>query len=117
SMPEPCPSPAISPLLSHLTPTVLCALSLHVALPICPPRAIYMGEGAVPVKEILIPFATGLAVFLFGMQLIRIGLGSLAGDRLESLLLRFTRTPARGMFTGLIVTSLLQSSSAVTDRK
>src|SRR5690606_5577419 len=80
----------------------------------CPPRAIYMGEGAVPVKEILIPFATGLAVFLFGMQLIRIGLGSLAGDRLESLLLRFTRTPARGMFTGLIVTSLLQSSSAVT---
>ncbi|SFF68109.1 phosphate:Na+ symporter [Planifilum fulgidum] len=80
----------------------------------CPPRAIYMGEGAVPVKEILIPFATGLAVFLFGMQLIRIGLGILAGDRLESLLLRFTRTPARGMFTGLIVTSLLQSSSAVT---
>jgi phosphate:Na+ symporter len=73
-----------------------------------------MGEGAVPVKEILIPFATGLAVFLFGMQLIRIGLGILAADRLESLLLRFTRTPTRGMLTGLLVTSLLQSSSAVT---
>lgn len=67
-----------------------------------------------PLKEVLIPFATGLAVFLFGMQLIRIGLKSLAGDRLEPLLLRFTRTPTRGMFTGLLITSFLQSSSAVT---
>lgn len=65
-------------------------------------------------KEVLIPFATGLAVFLFGMQLIRFGLKALAGDRMETLLLRFTRTPARGMITGLLITSFLQSSSAVT---
>lgn len=73
-----------------------------------------MNEGAVSLKDVLIPFATGLAVFLFGMQLIRIGLGALAGDRLEPILLRFTRTPTRGMLTGLLITSLLQSSSAVT---
>ncbi|SFS82257.1 Na/Pi cotransporter family protein [Marininema halotolerans] len=65
-------------------------------------------------KEIIIPFATGLAIFLFGMQLIRYGLESLAANRLRELLLRFTRTPSRSFATGLIATALLQSSSAVT---
>ncbi|OYD07659.1 Na/Pi cotransporter family protein [Paludifilum halophilum] len=65
-------------------------------------------------KEIVIPFATGLAIFLFGMQLLRYGLESLAAHRLQTVLLRFTRTPVRGFWTGLIVTAFLQSSSAVT---
>jgi phosphate:Na+ symporter len=65
-------------------------------------------------KEMIIPFATGLAIFLFGMQLLRYGLEVLAGDRLQQALLRFTRTPARGFLTGMISTAFLQSSSAVT---
>ncbi|SDW14970.1 phosphate:Na+ symporter [Marininema mesophilum] len=65
-------------------------------------------------KEIIIPFATGLAIFLFGMQLLRYGLESLAADRLRELLLRFTRTPVRSFATGLTATAFLQSSSAVT---
>ncbi|PTM59489.1 Na/Pi cotransporter family protein [Desmospora activa] len=65
-------------------------------------------------KEIVIPLATGLAIFLFGMQLMRLGLELAAQDRLRSILLRFTKTPTRGMVTGMIATALLQSSSAVT---
>lgn len=65
-------------------------------------------------KEIVIPLATGLSIFLFGMQLMRIGLEMAARDRLRTVLLRFTKTPTRGMVTGMIATALLQSSSTVT---
>ncbi|EGK12647.1 Na/Pi symporter [Kroppenstedtia eburnea] len=65
-------------------------------------------------KEIVIPFATGLAIFLFGMQLIRVGLEELTAHRMQHFLLRFTKTPLRGFGTGLVATLFLQSSSAVT---
>ncbi|QKG84950.1 Na/Pi cotransporter family protein [Kroppenstedtia pulmonis] len=64
-------------------------------------------------KEMVIPFATGLAIFLFGMQLLRYGLESLAANRLQMVLLQFTRTPVRGFWTGIFTTAFLQSSSAV----
>lgn len=65
-------------------------------------------------REILIPLSVGLMIFLFGLQLMRRGLNALAGDRLQRVLLRFTKTPLRGFITGTIATGFLQSSSAVT---
>jgi phosphate:Na+ symporter len=65
-------------------------------------------------KEIMIPFAIGLTMFLFGLQLMRTGLEKTAGDRLRSILLRFTKTPARSFITGIVSTAFLQSSTAVT---
>lgn len=65
-------------------------------------------------KDIVIPFATGLMIFLFGLQLMRMGLENFAENRLRDVLLRFTRTPLRGFFTGIGSTAILQSSSAVT---
>lgn len=65
-------------------------------------------------RELLIPFATGLTIFLFGLQLIRFGLETVAGRHLKSVLLRFTKTPIRSFATGIISTGFLQSSSAVT---
>ncbi len=65
-------------------------------------------------KDIMIPFATGLAIFLFGLQLIRNGSLDIAGERLRSMLLRFTKTSLRGFITGVLTTGFLQSSSAVT---
>ncbi|OEF96947.1 hypothetical protein BHF71_04250 [Vulcanibacillus modesticaldus] len=65
-------------------------------------------------REIIIPFATGITLFLFGMQLMRIGLMRISGDFLHSFLYRFTKTPYHGFFTGTVATLLLQSSSAVT---
>jgi phosphate:Na+ symporter len=65
-------------------------------------------------KEIIIPFAVGISIFLFGMQIMRIGLNNLAQHKLKTVLTRFTQTPIRGFTTGTILTMLLQSSSAVT---
>ncbi|BCU82428.1 Na/Pi-cotransporter [Polycladomyces abyssicola] len=65
-------------------------------------------------RELLIPFATGLTIFLFGLQLIRFGLETMAGRHLQSVLLRFTKTPFRSFMTGIVATGFLQSSSAVT---
>jgi phosphate:Na+ symporter len=66
------------------------------------------------IKEIMLPLAVGLALFLFGMQVMRIGLTNLAGNRLKEGLVRFTQTPVHGLLTGTLATALVQSSSAVT---
>lgn len=65
-------------------------------------------------NEIIIPFSIGLTLFLFGLQLMRNSLESLASERLGHVLLSFTKTPLRGFATGIISTALLQSSSAIT---
>ncbi|MFV9511018.1 Na/Pi cotransporter family protein [Tepidibacillus sp. LV47] len=65
-------------------------------------------------REIIIPLATGLAFFLFGMKIMRIGLDKLSGEHLQQFIYQFTKTPYHGFFTGTIATLLLQSSSAVT---
>ncbi len=63
---------------------------------------------------ILLPFCSGLAIFLIGMKAMRNGLESLAEKQLQSILLRFTKTPWRGVMCGTVLTALLQSSTAVT---
>jgi phosphate:Na+ symporter len=65
-------------------------------------------------KEIVIPFSVGIAIFLFGMQIMRVGLENTARDKLKDMLTRFTKTPTHGFLTGTIITILMQSSSAVT---
>ncbi|WP_339063744.1 Na/Pi symporter [Tepidibacillus marianensis] len=65
-------------------------------------------------REFIIPFATGLTFFLFGMKIMRIGLEKFSGDYLQGFLYNFTKTPYHGFFTGTMATLLLQSSSAVT---
>lgn len=56
----------------------------------------------------------GLALFLFGMDLMGDGLKKLAGGKLESILARLTSTRILGFLLGFIVTSIIQSSSATT---
>lgn len=64
--------------------------------------------------HILFSLTLGIILFLGGMKVMQTGLYTLAGDRLKQQLVRFTRTPFRGMVTGTIFTALLQSSSAVS---
>lgn len=54
----------------------------------------------------------GLAMFLYGMQFMGDSLKKLAGGKLESILARLTSTRLKGFLLGLIVTSVIQSSSA-----
>jgi phosphate:Na+ symporter len=63
---------------------------------------------------LLFTFGFGLALFLLGMKIMRNGLEQLAEKHLQAILLRFTKTPLRGMICGTLLTAVLQSSTAVT---
>ena len=56
----------------------------------------------------------GLALFLFGMNLMSSSLEKRAGGRLKALLSNITSNPVKGFLLGVGVTALLQSSSATT---
>ena len=55
-----------------------------------------------------------LALFLFGMKTMSEGLEKFAGDRLRSILAAMTKNRVMGVLTGVIITALIQSSSATT---
>ena len=55
-----------------------------------------------------------LGLFLFGMKTMSEGLEKFAGDRLRNILAAMTRNRFMGVFTGITVTALIQSSSATT---
>ncbi len=59
-------------------------------------------------------FIGGIGLFLLGMKLMTDGLKLAAGPALRHILGQWTRTPMRGLFSGVLITSLVQSSSAVT---
>jgi len=56
----------------------------------------------------------GVGLFLLGMWLMTDGLKLAAGRTLERVLIGSTKTRLRGLATGIAVTALVQSSSAVT---
>lgn len=56
----------------------------------------------------------GLALFLFGMNLMGDALEKKAGGQLKAILGKMTDNPAKGFLLGLVVTSVIQSSSATT---
>ncbi len=56
----------------------------------------------------------GLAMFLYGMNLMGDGLIDLSGSKLEDILRRLTSNPLKGVLLGTAVTAIIQSSSATT---
>ena len=56
----------------------------------------------------------GLALFLFGMDRMSEALQQAAGERLRRALAALTRTPLTGALAGMVVTAVVQSSSATT---
>lgn len=56
----------------------------------------------------------GLALFLFGMEMMGNGLKKLSGSKLEMILGRLTSHPLKGVLLGTGVTAIIQSSSATT---
>lgn len=55
----------------------------------------------------------GIGLILLGMKLMTGGLKVATGSVLKNFLARWTRTPLHGLFSGIIITSLVQSSGAV----
>ena len=56
----------------------------------------------------------GLALFLYGMELMGDALKKSAGNNLKSILGKMTTNPVKGFLLGLLVTAVIQSSSATT---
>ena len=56
----------------------------------------------------------GLALFLFGMNAMSDGLEKCAGSKMKNILASMTSNPVKGFLLGLIVTMVIQSSSATT---
>ena len=55
-----------------------------------------------------------VALFLYGMKVMSEGLQKAAGDRLRNILSAMTRNRFTGLLTGILITALIQSSSAST---
>ena len=56
----------------------------------------------------------GIAMFLYGMDMMGKSLEQTAGSKLQNILSRMTSSPLRGLLLGLAVTAVIQSSGATT---
>ena len=63
---------------------------------------------------IALSLLSGVALFLYGMAVMGDSLKQVAGTKLEKILYKLTNTPIKGILLGLVVTALIQSSSATT---
>lgn len=64
--------------------------------------------------DIIIPFVGGLALFIYGMQIMAQGLQNAAGSKMKQLLKALTQNKVMGVLLGAVVTAIIQSSSATT---
>lgn len=62
----------------------------------------------------LIALLGGLGAFLFGMKYMGDGLEAAAGAKMNRLMEKLTRNPLLGFLLGVLVTAVIQSSSATT---
>lgn len=62
----------------------------------------------------LLQLIGSLGLFLYGMKMMSEGLQKIAGDRMRTILSAMTSNRFMGVFTGLLITALIQSSSATT---
>ena len=62
----------------------------------------------------IISLLGGLALFLFGMDVMGKALERLAGGKLQTVLAKMSSTVIRGLLLGIAVTAVIQSSSATT---
>lgn len=64
--------------------------------------------------QIIFGLLGGLALFIYGMNLMSEGLQKAAGERMRSVLAMLTKNPLIGVMAGALTTAVLQSSSATT---
>lgn len=64
--------------------------------------------------QIVFGLLGGLAVFIYGMNMMSECLQKAAGEKMKKILSLLTRNPVMGALAGMLVTAVLQSSSATT---
>lgn len=68
----------------------------------------------IDISALLFNLVGGLGIFLYGMRLMSEGLQKVAGDQLRNIFNMVTTNRFIGVFTGFLVTAIIQSSSATT---
>ena len=63
---------------------------------------------------IVIGLLGGLALFLYGMQMMSAGLEAAAGSKMKEILEKLTSNRIKGVLVGAVITAVIQSSSATT---
>ena len=65
-------------------------------------------------SSIVLPFIGGLAMFIYGMNIMADGLQHAAGSKMKKILEVLTQNKLMGIALGALVTAIIQSSSATT---
>lgn len=68
----------------------------------------------IDISALLFNLVGGLGIFLYGMRLMSEGLQKVAGDHLRTIFNIVTTNRFIGVFTGFLITAIIQSSSATT---
>lgn len=63
--------------------------------------------------KLVLLFVLYVAIFLFGMAIMRMGLYNLSNEAIKKWLVKVTDHPVKGLLAGMIVTAAIHSSSAV----
>ena len=71
-----------------------------------------MGESKMSTVLTLISLLGGLAMFIYGMEIMGDGLKQSSGSTLKNFLGKLTQNPLMGLITGTLVTAIIQSSTA-----
>ena len=69
-------------------------------------------KGEIMGFELLLGLLGGLALFLYGMQMMSTNLEAAAGNKMKQILERLTSNRFLGVLVGAVITALIQSSSA-----
>ena len=64
--------------------------------------------------EVIFGLVGGLAIFIYGMNMMSECLQKAAGDKMKTILSMLTKNPVLGVLAGAVTTAVLQSSSATT---
>lgn len=66
------------------------------------------------ILQMILALFGGLAIFIYGMNLMSDGLQMAAGEKMKDILALLTKNPVVGVLAGALTTAVLQSSSATT---
>lgn len=64
--------------------------------------------------KVIFGLVGGLAIFIYGMNMMSECLQKAAGEKMKSILSMLTKNPVLGVLVGALTTAVLQSSSATT---
>lgn len=70
--------------------------------------------GSFDLTTLIFSIIGGLGLFIYGIHVMSEGMQKIAGDRLRTVLAKFTKNRFTGLLTGAGITSLIQSSSVMT---